>query len=482
MISFGQNKYLKAINFLSRIGQHVWILLMALGLFCSSTASIAYSPYSNNELEQLEKEFIQQINQSDSVIRVPLASQYINHLAEILAKNGQLHQPFFFLVRSNEINAFAGPGGYIGVNSQLILATDNESELAAVMAHEMAHVRLHHLYRMIERQKQMRIPMLASMLASIALGVVNPSLGSGALMASLNGFAQESINFVRSNEKEADRIGIDVLTKSGLDPRGMPSFFKKMQQSTRYYYSENIPAILRTHPLDEDRIAEAENRCTDAGKKTYPKHLEYYLFKELIRTNVANDNKRLLEYYQKGQCVKNNPENACQYGYALTLLSMNEARAAKEKLQPLLNDTPDNLFYSIAMAQADMLDHQYNLAIARLKDLQNNYPDNYAAMMELAQSLIEANQAPKAAALLIKASREFKKDLPMCFMLARAQAKSHRLDYAYFTQANCHLLQGQTREAMRQLKLAKSLDTHDRFLKARIAAKMEEIKAASPVN
>ena len=189
----------------------------------------AFSPYSNSELDELEKQFIQQINQSSSVIRTPLANQYINHLAKVLALHGQLPAPYFFIVKSNEINAFAGPGGYIGVNTQLILASDNESELAAVMAHEMSHVRQHHLYRMIEHEKQMQVPMLASMLASIALGVINPALGSGALMGSITGFAQDNINFVRSNEKEADRIGIDMLIKSGLDPRGMANFFKKMQ-------------------------------------------------------------------------------------------------------------------------------------------------------------------------------------------------------------------------------------------------------------
>ena len=193
----------------------------------------SYSPYSNKELDELEKEFIQEINSSNSVIRNPLGIQYINHLGKTLALNGQMHNPYFFLVKSNEINAFAGPGGYIGINSQLILASDSESELAAVMAHEMSHVRLHHLYRMIEHQKQMRIPRLASMLAAIALGVVNPAMGSGAMMASMSGFEQDNINFVRSNEKEADRIGIDMLIKSGLDPRAMASFFQKMQQNAR---------------------------------------------------------------------------------------------------------------------------------------------------------------------------------------------------------------------------------------------------------
>ena len=189
-----------------------WLLM---GFMCTPTW--CYSPYSNRELDQLEREFIDQINQSPLVIHTPLAEQYINHLGMRLAQHGEIKPPVFFIVNSNEINAFAGPGGYIGVNSQLILATENESELAAVMAHEMSHVRLHHLYRMLEHEKQMKIPMLASMLASIALGVINPMLGSGAIMATLGGFAQTDINFIRSNEKEADRIGIDILTKTGLD-------------------------------------------------------------------------------------------------------------------------------------------------------------------------------------------------------------------------------------------------------------------------
>jgi predicted Zn-dependent protease len=451
------------------------LILGLLLLFSQPTWT--FSPYSNSELDELEKKFIQQINQSDNVIRIPLANQYINHLGKMLAFHGQLKAPVFFLVNSSQINAFAGPGGYIGVNSQLILASDTESELAAVMAHEMAHVRQHHLYRMIEHEKQMQIPMLASMLASIALGVINPALGSGALMGSLTGFAQDNINFVRSNEKEADRIGINMLIKSGLDPRGMAGFFKKMQQSTRYYYTENIPAILRTHPLDDDRIAEAENRCLHVSAKSYPDHLDYHLFKELIRNATTPDSKTLLGWYPQ-ECQKHNSREACEYGYVLTLLSINQYAEARTHLLPLLNQDHDHLFYAIAMAQADTGSQQYASAIARLKELQANYPDNYATVIEYAQVLLAANKAEQAAALLLKGSRQFRDDLPICHLLARAEAQSHRKDYAYFTSAQCHMLQGENRAAMGQLKLAKTMVGKDHLLLARINARMDEIKAA----
>lgn len=455
----------------------VLTLYLAISLLMSSPVW-AYSPYSNNELDQLEKEFIQQINQSDSVIRTPLANQYINHLAQTLARNGQLPKPVFFIVKSNEINAFAGPGGYIGVNTQLILSSDNESELAAVMAHEMAHVRQHHLYRMIEHEKQMHIPMLASMLASIALGVINPALGSGAMMGSLTGFAQDNINFVRSNEKEADRIGIDMLIKSGLDPRGMAGFFKKMQQSTRYYYTDNVPAILRTHPMDDDRIAEAENRSLHLIKKSYPDNLDYHLFKELIRNSVASDSKKLIEYYQK-ECIKHNSETACQYGNVLALLSASQFQQAAIHLTPLLNKEHDNLFFEIAMAQAESGNHEFAKAISRLQELQANYPNNYAAIMEYAEVLMAANKPEQATSVLLKGQRQFRGDLSICDQLAHAYAENHRKDYAYFTLAQCHMLQGETRAAMSKLKLAKTMANKDHLLLARIDATMDEIKLLS---
>lgn len=452
----------------------IFSLIMSFLLLLNEN-SWAGSPYSTRELDQLEKEFIQQINQSNSVLRNPLAIQYINHLGKTLARNAHLPLPYFFIVKSNEINAFAGPGGNIGINSQLILATENESELAAVMAHEMAHVRLHHLYRMIEHEKQMRIPMIASVLASIALGVINPTLGSGALMASLTGIAQDNINFIRANEKEADRIGIDMLIKSGLDPRGMAGFFKKMQLSSRYYYLDNIPAILRTHPLDDDRIAEAENRSLHLIKNSYPDNLSYHLFKELIRTSVAIDNKQLLDYYAL-QCKKSNSDIACQYGHVLALLNTNQYQQAEKRLASLINLDHDNLFFTIAMAQAETGRQQFASAINRLQELQANYPDNYAAIITFSQSLMAAGKPEQAASILLKASRQFKQDLPVCQQLAQAQANAHQKDYAYFTQAQCELLQGRKKGALNQLKQAKKITKNNHLLLARIAAKIDEIK------
>jgi predicted Zn-dependent protease len=452
--------------------------MLLFSLECLSPSVYSLTPFSNKELDELEKEFVQQINQSDSIDRDPLANQYINHLGKQLARFAHVPTVSFFIVKSNEINAFAGPGGYIGINTQLILATENESELAGVMAHELAHARLHHLYRMIEHQKQMRIPMIASLLASIALGAVNPALGNGALMASLTGFAQNNINFTRANEKEADRIGIDMLIQSGQNPTGMASFFKKMQQNSRYYYTANLPAILRTHPLDDDRIAEAENRTSHLAKKTSQDVLDYRLFKELIRSDVAASNKQLLEYYQH-QCQKPNAGPSCQYGYALAQINLNQFKQAEARLEPLLASDNTNLFYQLAMAKANLGNREFDKALTRLQELRTNFPENYAVLMTYGQGLMATGNARLAASVLLKGSRLFKNDLPLCEELARAESAANRKSYAYFTQSRCQLMQGRKRDAVRQLKMVKNMAKNDPYLRARAEALMEDIKLSN---
>lgn len=452
-----------------------WILSFILSIWIIPCFSEGLSPYSTDELEQLEKEFIQLINQSDSVERNPLASQFINGIGKKLAHAGHIKAPYFFIVKSREINAFAGPGGYIGINTQLILTTSNESELAAVMAHEIAHVRLHHLYSMLEHQKQMRIPMLASLLASAALGVLNPTVGMSAMMASLSGFSQDNINFTRSKEKEADRIGIDMLNKAGFDPRGMAAFFKKMQDNMRYYYTANIPAILRTHPLDAERIAEAENRISHSSQKQHANSLDYSLVKEIVRVSVAREDNSIIEFYVR-QCGRQNIAIACQYGHALALLNKNNFSKAADLLRPLINDHKDNLYFQIAMAQAETGMSQHQAAISRLSEIHNGSPENYAVLMAYSDALLASNQAAKASSVLLKGSRIYKHDLPLCRALARAQAESRQKSYAYFTQSQCLLLEGQKRAAIAQLKVALSLAKNDEYLKTRILAKIDEIK------
>jgi beta-barrel assembly-enhancing protease len=440
------------------------------------SACFGFSAYSNKELDELEKQFKKEINQSPQVLRTPLAERYINQVARRLARHGQMQKPYFFIVKSKEINAFAGPGGYIGVNTELILASQNESELAAVMAHEMAHVRLHHLYRMIEHQKQMQIPKLAGMLAAIALGIINPTLGTGAMLGTMDSFEKDTISFIRSNEKEADSIGIDILNRAHYDPEGMPSFFKKMQMNTRYYYSANIPAILRTHPLDEDRIAEADNRIAQMKlHQNISSSPQYYLFKELVRHEVPHSTQQLFEYYAK-QCSKNSPEYACRYGLALNYQEINQHQQSIQILEPLVQSTDVNdPFLNLALAQSYEAIGQK----AQAKEIYQKFYDvtpNNTAVLDQYSEFLESSDPRKNLSLLLKAHRQFKNDLNICYKLARAQAQLRLLAQAYFTEATCHAIQGEKKAALTQLNVAKKYTKANSYMAQRIDAKIEEIK------
>lgn len=448
---------------------------LPLLFFLVSSQTYAISPWSNKEIDDLEKAFVKQINHADSIERMPLAVLYLNRLGNRLSHAASQPAAYFFIVKSNEINAFAGPGGHIGVNTSLILTTDSESELAAVMAHELAHVRLHHLYYRLQHDKKMRIPMVAALLASIALSVIDPNLASAAVAASLTGFEQNTINFTRAFEKEADRIGIQMLVQAGFDAKGMTRFFKKMQLNSRYYDRDNIPAILLTHPLDQDRISEAENRIATHPVKSLPDAFDYFLFKAIIQTSSTRIDQDLLAYYEN-DCKKDSSPLACRYGLALSYLHLYKFKKAETLLSSLLANDRGNLYYQLAMAEAEAGNQAWDKAVKRLSALYEKDSNHYAIIRAYADTLILAGKATEATAILLKAFRQFKTDLPLCEQLSRAQAAAAMKNYAYLTHAQCQILQGQDIRAAAELRYLIKVAHADPYLLARAKALLKDVK------
>lgn len=446
--------------------------LLVCAFFCVyAPLSNAIDPYTNRELESLQKDFLTEINHSPQVLRAPLAVTYLNQLGQRLAHAGHMNPATFFIVNSPDLNAFAGPGGYIGIYTTLIITTHTEDELAAVMAHELAHVKLHHLYDMIEHEKLMRIPTAASLLAAIALGTINPMLGTGALAATLSGAAQHSINYTRAHEKEADRIGMQMLVGAGFNPHAMSHFFNKMHQEMRYNGAD-LPALLRTHPLDEERMAEAEDRAAHLPTPPQADPLNYALFKEFIRNQMVNQPKALIEYYEKH--LPAHPL-AHQYGLALAHLEANQPEIAAKHLTPLLTQAPTHPFLLHAKALIALGQNHPSEAITTLQQANTLLP-SMAMQRSLAEAYLADHDPNHAAKLLTKAFRQDPKDLQLCLQLARTESENHRTGYAYFIQAQCDSLQGQHKVALRRLKEAARHAKHDAYLRARIEAKSDEIQ------
>ena len=194
----------------------------------------------------------------------PEATDYLNQLGQRLAARSlEARQDFeFFLIQDRQINAFALPGGFIGVNTGLLLAAQSESEVAGVMAHEISHVTQRHIARMLAQQKQALVTTLASLAAAILLSRVSSDAAQAAIAFGQAGAIQAQLNFTRDHEREADRVGLQLLEQAGFDPRGMATFFERLQRATRVYETA-APSYLRTHPLTYERIADIQNRIQD---------------------------------------------------------------------------------------------------------------------------------------------------------------------------------------------------------------------------
>src|SRR6266850_445605 len=193
----------------------------------------------------------------------PEIAEYLGNLGAQLTQvtAGARHDFEFFALRDPAINAFALPGGFVGVHTGLINAADTESELASVLAHEISHVTQRHIARMIGQQQQMQLPVMAAIAAAILFGRSRPDLASGAAAAAQAGAVQAQLNYSRDFEREADRVGLQALDGAGFDARAMAAFFEKMQRSTRISDDGSVPGYLRTHPVTTERIADAQNKA-----------------------------------------------------------------------------------------------------------------------------------------------------------------------------------------------------------------------------
>ena len=192
---------------------------------------------SKSDEAQIGRAIMRQIRASGMLVEDPLITEYINEIGHrISAHANDGGQKFtFFVVDAPTINAFALPGGFIGVHTGLIAASRSEDELAGVLAHEIAHVTQRHIARAVHAGRRQSILSTAIMLGALLAGAAGagPDAVQGAIAVAQGAAAQQSINFTRSNEYEADRIGMEALAASGFDPEGMASFFEVISRTTR---------------------------------------------------------------------------------------------------------------------------------------------------------------------------------------------------------------------------------------------------------
>lgn len=433
------------------------------------------------EEQQLGEAFMRNVRRSLSVMDDIQITRYINSLGQRLATfSNQPQRGFsFFVVDDPNINAFAGPGGYIGINAGLILAAQDEDELAAVIAHEIAHVTQRHLARAYENTNDMSLPMTAAIIAAIVLGN-QPGMGqlSEATIASAAaGSIQKQINFTRSNEQEADRIGMQILSQAAYDNDAMQRFFTRLLQQNQYQEDASLE-FLRTHPLTINRIAGSISLQVNTSAHTLAKNKssahEYFLMMQhRIRVFISTNSAQLSDYYAS----QSDASNANKYGKALAATRLRQYQAADKILADLLTDSPDNLQYLLAKIENEITRGDAQQAVALLSNKLRLYPNDIALSILYAQALLKDGQYINARDLLRKFIYKVKPTPLLFSLLAESEGKSNNVVAAHQALAEYYFLNGDSVSALKQIDLAlqqdKELLTNDR---ARIEARRKLIK------
>ena len=440
-----------------------------MGTTAGSTLSI------NQEL-QIGDFYVRQLRASAPLINDPLLNQYINELGQrLVAHANSVRTPFhFFLIQNDELNAFAFFGGNVVLHSSLFRYTDNESQLASVMAHEISHVTQRHLARAMEEQKRNAPLTWVGALGSILLAIASPQAGMAALTGTLAGTQQGMISFTQANEQEADRIGIQVLQRAGFDPQAMPSFLQKLADQSRF--SSKPPEILLTHPLPDSRLADARNRANQMRPVVVQSSEGFYMAKVrslgMYATGRNQLTDELLNEYAKGNSRE---QMASQYGKAVQFLQAKSFDSAKKIITPMLAKQPDNVWLLDIMTDIDIGLNQPQQAINMLTSAKGS-STNPVLQLNLANAYVEAKQPANATRILNRYTFAHPDDVNAWDLLAQASAAQGLRDEELSARAEGLALNGQLDQAITTLSSASAQVPLGSLKQARYDARIDQFR------
>jgi len=428
---------------------------------------------------QLGAMVIHQLRDQNAIIEDPEITEYLNALGSRLATQAPDGAPHFqfFAVRDNAINAFALPGGFICINAGLITQTHSESELASVMAHEMAHVTQHHIARQIRAQSQQSLTTAAAMLAAILLGTLGGGGGQaieGGIAAAQGLAVQQQINFTRDNEAEADRVGIAFLAGAGFDTRAMANFFETIGR-TEGLAGTYIPAMLQDHPVTSVRIAEARARAAQFGPQKVKESLSYQLIRERVRV-VTWPGDQDVEKYYSARLTKNSSDLGNRYGEALALMADNRPVDAEKILDKLTEQHDGLTLLHAALGQAQVKAGQTNDGVASLHHAVQLFPRNVPVTIRYAEALMKAGRAAEAHTVLLDLFNNVPPTPEQLRLTALAANAAGDPGDAYAYMAEYQIAGGDLPMAAQQLQLALATPNLTQVQRARFQARMDEVR------
>ncbi len=437
-------------------------------------ASTTLSPADEREIGAL---LMRQIRAYMPVIDDPEVENYIQTLGYNLLANGTQGSTdfYFFVIADPAINAFAMPGGYIGFNSGLITNSASESELASVVAHEIAHVTQRHIARAIAAQEGVQYATIAAVIAGLIIGTQNSEAGQAAIAGASAYGVQSQINFTRANEKEADRVGIAMLAKAGYDPRAMPEFFKKLDLASRYY--SRPPEYLSTHPVTTNRIADSRSRAEQYPYKQVADSDSFGLTRAKLNVLTSNNLPRLLAIYEADlKEEKKGDRTPALYGRALTLAKLGKHERANAEFRKLIAAYPESVRFRVALAGQMLSAGDTKDALATYEDAYGLFPDSKQLVRPYVDALLRNGQGDRALLILEDFSRLYSKDAALYRLEAEAYRQTGKTMNSRMSLAEHYYRIGELDAAIHQLQLASNEPGGDFYESSKLDARLKELE------
>lgn len=433
---------------------------------------------NNTEEAQIGRAIMRDIRNSGMVVEDPLVTEYLNDIGSRIAAqtNEGQHSFTFFAVQDERINAFALPGGYIGVHTGLLEATRNEDELAGVLAHEVAHVTQRHIARAIHANSRQSILTTAMMLGAIIVAAAGGSADAvqGAMAVAQGTAAQQQINFTRANEYEADRVGIAALADAGFDPYGMASFFDVLSRQQPTNPDMRVPEFLRTHPVTTDRVAEARNRARDYPPVRSDDSTSYGIARaRMIVARFDTPEQAVLHFESRDYENQNDIE---RYGRAVAYQRAGRHYEALPIYEALLEKDKSVIAYHIGLGQTLVALDQWSDAVDVFEKAVALFPRNVPLVIEYGERLIELDQPARAHALLLDLLNNVPPTPAQVRLIARAASLAGEEAEAYYYLSEYRLMIGDLAGGIGYLQQALRLPDLQEIQRARFQARIDFIR------
>ncbi len=426
---------------------------------------------------RLGEQIMQEIRRDPAYLDDPEVAGYVSQLGQRLASHAEGVRPSFefFVVKDAMLNAFALPGGYIGVHTGLILAARTESELAAVLAHEIAHVTQSHLARLFGKQSQAQLATLLSMAVAILAARSNPDVAIGAALSGQAAGIQQQLNFSRDFEREADRLGLNMLEQAGYDTRGMASFFERMLQFGRLY-ENNAPGYLRTHPLTTERITDMENRIAQRPYKQVQDSVEFGLVRAKLKAQDGTPGEAVADFATQLKSGKYARETDARFGYAHALLRDNKLAEAEREIATLRRLKLESPLFEGLTAQLQLKRKDVAGALQILQRAVERYPHARALTYALIDTQIGAGETLAALTLTQKELQLSPGDARLHALQAKTYARLGKRLHQHRAQAEAYLADGLLNPAIEQLDQASRAGDGDFYEQSQVDARLRELK------